>query len=327
MDLVDKFGQFVWKLRPMFALFAVGLLLLGNGAPTRAVEPVEVGYKDHTYPSDLGNSEVTAEKPENKLWWNDGSWWASMWSTTGNAYHIYKLDWATQNWSDTGIQLDDRKDSRADVLWDEAAQKLYVVSHIWDGSGNAAPAGQRGELFRYSYSGGVYKLDSGFPVEVSDGTSEALVIEKDSTGMLWVTYVMDRKVRVNHSKIGDDADWVGSYVLPVGSAADVDSDDLSSVVAYDGHIGVMWSSQTGSNNMYFAVHEDGTDPNTWLSVEAYAPSGDDHINLKSLQSDSSGKVFAAVKTSKSATLLMLLVCHSGTCIRASLVAALRVRHY
>lgn len=309
----------VIQLRRSFLLIGVllGCVLLWNGRnAVKASEPIEVGYRDFTYPSGVGgNSEVTAEKPESKLWWNDDFWWASMWSTDGNAYHIYKLNWTTQTWEDTGTQLDDRKDSKADTLWD--GTKLYVVSHIWSGNAQSTPAGQRGELFRYSYSSGTYVLDTGFPVEVSGGDAEALVIDKDSTGMLWVTYVQDEKVYVNHSQGGDDTAWATPYVLPVGNDANVTDDDLSAIIAYDGHVGVMWSSQTSGSKMHFAVHVDGADASAWQSVTAFSTSGDDHINLKSLAVDSSGKVFAAVKTSKSATLIMLLVCDNGNCTTVS----------
>ena len=38
-------------------------------------------------------SALTGEKPESKLWWNDGSWWASMWSQPSSAaYHIFRLN-------------------------------------------------------------------------------------------------------------------------------------------------------------------------------------------------------------------------------------------
>jgi hypothetical protein len=302
-------------LRFLFiGLFVFTVFALGNSMEAGAATAIDTGYLDFQFPSSLGNKEVTAEKPESKLWWNDGYWWASMWSSSGNAYHIFKLNWTTQDWTDTGTPIDDRTDSKADALWD--GTKLYVVSHIWSGDGSATSAGNRGELYRYSYSSGNYSLDSGFPVEVSGGDSEALVIDKDSTGMLWVTYVQDRKVYVNHSVVGDDTSWVGPYVLPVGSAANVDSDDLSSIVAYDGHIGVMWSSQTSGNKIFFAVHVDGADDQTWQSVGAYTTSGDDHINLKSLSSDGAGNVFAAVKTSQSAALLLVMVC-KGDCSSAS----------
>jgi hypothetical protein len=70
--------------------------------------------------------------------------------------------------------------------------------------------------------------------------------------------------------------------------------------------------------MYFAVHQEGAADTSWgtsrtaIQGPNYA---DDHINLKSLQADASGRVFAAVKTSLNdlpngslnAPLVMLLV--------------------
>jgi len=76
--------------------------------------------------------------------------------------------------------------------------------------------------------------------------------------------------------------------------------------------------------MYFAVHQD-TDPNdqNWQSVSAYNPGNggaDDHINLKSLQTDNAGNLFAVTKTSFSSAnqpLILLLACTSGACTSAS----------
>lgn len=311
--------------------FLVLSLLLLRSAPIASAAAIEVGYSDFAYPAGVGSSIVgiTAEKPESKLWWNDGAWWACMWSTAGNAYHIYKLDWASQSWLDTGTAIDDRKTTMADTLWD--GTKLYVVSHIWvDNKGQTAPAGQRGELFRYSYSSGVYTLDAGFPVEVNNSVSEALVIEKDSTNTLWVTFVQKDnadgkfKVWVNHTLGGNDAVWGTPYVLPVGAAANAYSDDQSTIIAYKGRIGVMWSNQSSAVKMYFAVHVDGTGDTAsdWQVVTTYTVSGDDHMNIKALQSDPAGNLFAVIKTSFSAAsnpakpYIVLLSCKTGDCTTA-----------
>ncbi|MEZ4659727.1 MAG: DNRLRE domain-containing protein [Caldilineaceae bacterium] len=72
--------------------------------------------------------------------------------------------------------------------------------------------------------------------------------------------------------------------------------------------------------MYFARHDsNNADDQNWQSVSAYNPGGsgaDDHINLKTLQSDSAGRIFAVTKTSfTSATdpLILLLVCNGPPC--------------
>ncbi|MCB0092302.1 MAG: hypothetical protein KDE54_30645, partial [Caldilineaceae bacterium] len=83
---------------------------------------------------------------------------------------------------------------------------------------------------------------------------------------------------------------------------------------YENYIGIMWSNQS-AKIMYFARHDsNNADDQSWQSVSAYNPGGsgaDDHINLKTLQSDSAGRIFAVTKTSfSSATdpLILLLVC-------------------
>jgi hypothetical protein len=179
-------------------------VLSSQGSAQACTTALDVGFQDFGFQDDAGNNdEVTAEKPESKLWFHDGSWWASMWSLAGDAYHIHRLEPATQCWIDTGTRLDPRLATKADVLWD--GQKLYVVSHVWEPEGVSAPPGDRGELFRYGYNAGArtYSLDAGFPVEVNQAESEALVLDKDGTGQLWVTWVQDRQVMVNHSQGSD----------------------------------------------------------------------------------------------------------------------------
>src|SRR5690554_49054 len=182
--------------------FALALLLSAAPPVYAAADPIEVGYRGPSYPGSAGgNGSPTGEKPESKLWWHDGYWWASMWSGDSNgAYHIYRLDANnidSQDWMDTGVELDDRRDSRADVLSD--GNTLYVASHVFakDAGESSTDPEQRGRLYRYSYDSGTqtYTLeeDEGFPVEVTGGVSETLVLEKDAQGKLWVTYVEDQK--------------------------------------------------------------------------------------------------------------------------------------
>jgi hypothetical protein len=78
-------------------------------------------------------------------------------------------------------------------------------------------------------------------------------------------------------------------------------------VAVDGKIGVFWSNESagqfsGSSDtaFYFAAHPDGAADNVWVGgVALRQPEiADDHINVKSLQADASGNIFAMVKSSQ-----------------------------
>jgi hypothetical protein len=264
-----------------------------------------VGFRDFSYANSNGLSAPTGSKPESKLWFNDNSWWAVMFNFSLHATDIYKLDLANQKWTDTGTTVDDRPAAKSDTLWDQSSGKLYIVSNLHVNS--AAPnssSSNWGRLYRYSYNSQtkVYSLDSGFPVTVTRGKEETLVLAKDSTGRLWVTYVESSKVMINHTN-GSDNSWGTPFALPVSTVArSTTSDDIASIIAFGGNkIGVFWSNQRTKND-YFSFHQDGAADTTWSLEEIALGSGvnctgacaDDHINIKT---DSKGKLYIASKTS------------------------------
>ena len=286
-------------------LIAVALAALSFAGVVQAA-PGDIGYEG---PSTTGaGSGITASKPESKVWWNDGFWWASIWDATSADFHIFKLDQGTQRWSDTGVALDDRSGTHADVLWDGNAGKLYVASHVFTES---PASGSPSRLYRYSYNGATdtYTRDTGFPVTIVNYKLETLVIAKDSTGELWATWAQGTQIWVNRtlcSPTCDDASWGTPFVI---SSTAIKADDISSVIAFGGNkIGVMWSDQNAAKD-FFGIHADDQADNVWSFETALQGPGmaDDHINLKT---DASGRVFAAVKTSRSGStdpLTMLLV--------------------
>ena len=251
-------------------------------------------------------SAVTSEKPESKLWWNDGSWWGSLFDTVSGDYHIFRLNTATQTWIDTGVTIDPRPNTHADVLW--TGSKLYVASHVYS---HSPASGFPSRLYRFSYSAATrsYALDAGFPAQINNERSETLVIDRDSTGKLWATWTQDSRVYVNRT-VGDDLTW-GTPFVPSLKGTTLSPDDISAVVAFGGNrIGLMYSNQVDSA-MYFAEHVDGTADTSWTASRTAVQgpnTADDHINLKSLQA-SDGRVFAMVKTSLTSSaspLIMLL---------------------
>ena len=300
-----------WAARVARALGASLLLLLLAGAGVAAAADGDVGHSDF---ADPGGDAITGSKPESKLWYNDGTWWASMWSTSPAGFFIYKLNPTTDTWSKTSpaIPLDSRSGSSADTLWD--GEKLYVASQVVheDGGDTGSGTNYQARLYRFSYDRATdrYTLDSGFPATMRSGfQSETLVIAKDSTGMLWATWTIQsgtgrNTVLTNHTIGGDDRDWSGPDALPVGASATPGIDDISSVIAFtvagEHRIGVFWSNQPDKKD-YFAWQPDGGPDDDWEDVEtAVAPTtgdpqpADDHMNLKT---DSSGRVYAVTKTS------------------------------
>jgi hypothetical protein len=295
------------------------ILVAGATVSAPAAGPSSFSYEDQAYSANSAYGSVTESKPESKLWFADGSWWAIMLAGGGAGFHIFRLDRANETWIDTGTPVDPRGGSRADALWDASSGKLYVASHMY--ADVATPSVGSGRVYRFTYqpSAGKYTLDKGFPVTINGAATKSLVIAKDSTGVLWTTWAQDDKVYVTHSVTGsDDRSWVTPYVLPVAGSS-VNPDDLSTVIAFGGgQIGVMWSNGCDGDapcinddgHFYFAVHADGSgdDAVDWSGGPIPGtPPRDDHINLKT---DDAGRVYAAVKFTTSSgpdPLLGLLV--------------------
>lgn len=270
-------------LAPLAALVAA---LLTPPAPAAAATGTPTTYQGHVYASVSGSP--SADKPQSKLWYHDGAWWALMLNSAGRVtIHELRSDHV---WRDTGTVVDSRKASTGDALWSNG--KLYVASRTGGSTGQI-------QVSRFSYSSGTrkYTRDSGFPVKPGgSGGTESVTVDRDSLGKLWISFTRASKVWVAHSTTSDTA-WTKPFRIP-GVDTDVSADDISAVVAMQGKIGVMWSDQA-SNTFRFAVHADGASDSSWTFETPLAGTNlaDDHLNLKSLLEDDSGRVHAAVKTS------------------------------
>jgi hypothetical protein len=252
----------------------------------------QIGYLAHSYAgfnAEATGGELTGQKPESKLWFNDGSWWAALLSPAGAGVHdIYKL--VSGTWQDTGVTIDPRAATKEDVL--SLGSTLYIVSR----TGEVAP--NTNQLRRYTYSGGTYTLDAGFPVAVGGTGASAVTLARDGTGTLWLAFVKNRKVQVAHTT-GSDTSWGAAYQI-AGTTLTSTLADIAGVISFTDATGpavaVMWSDQvTGSFD--FAVHRDGAgDASADWSLETalLGPNqADNHVNLKTFE----GRVYAVVKTS------------------------------
>jgi PKD repeat protein len=301
-----------WRLGGLRAVVPVlvALAMLGMWASAATAATGDIGFPG---PSTAGTGgAATGEKPESKLWWNDGRWWASMYAASSGTYHIFGLDRSAspETWADTGVMIDNRPTSRADTLWD--GQHLYVASAVFASNNTSAASGNPTRLYRFSYDPALrtYTKDAGFPVNINNTSSETITFDKDTTGRLWATWTQGQQVYFNDTTApGADASWGTPTPLPAANATGLDPDDISSLVAFGlptsqggtgGHIGVMWSNQATSTT-YFAIHNDGDPESVWqptVSVTLPGPGqSDDHLNIKDLQTDDHGRVFAVIKTS------------------------------
>src|SRR5688572_29363022 len=90
-------GRAAWLLAALLA--ALLSLQVGLAGPASAATPIT--YAGPTYPT--AGPAPTEDKPQSKLWYNDGSWWALMRVTAGVTIHRLGTD---HKWVNTGTVVD-----------------------------------------------------------------------------------------------------------------------------------------------------------------------------------------------------------------------------
>ncbi|MGH3021986.1 MAG: calcium-binding protein [Gaiellaceae bacterium] len=272
------------------------------------VARADVGFQGPVYGAGTSGSP-SGTKSEHKLWWNDGFWWASMFSPASDSYNIFRLNMRAQTWVNTGVQIDTRDSTRQDALW--TGGKLFVASHKFDEVTAHEPGAVPDDemrLYRFNYNPttNTYTPD-GFTV-IDGQRSETLTIDVDSNGAIWATWVQQAPGPGPHQvyvkKTGDGCVTTPANCSfgPVGVLdALVGADDISAIVRFGGNkIGVMWSDTSDTSvpavaTLHFGIHNDGDPLATWTAetVVSAPKAVDDHINLKA---DSLGRVYAVTKT-------------------------------
>src|SRR5215204_3129220 len=129
--MIGKRLSSIFEQRLRWTIAALMLAaVLGSGWWDASVAlAADTGYRDF-YFSSTGVTHPTEEKSQSKLWYNDGSWWGIIFNRSTKKHQIYRYDWASHAWNDTGTVVDDRPSAKADALSD--GNKLYVASAGWD---------------------------------------------------------------------------------------------------------------------------------------------------------------------------------------------------
>jgi hypothetical protein len=277
--------KFPRALGPTLAIFAMSFAGLGVA---HAAVGVPVTYEGHSYSTSV--VRPSADKPQSKLWFAGNTWWGLLVSAADSRVHIHEL-MPNHTWRDTGVVVDNRLNSTGDALWDEASRTLVVAARH-------AQTPMKVNKLAFDPANRAWSQVSGFPVTVPTlGGSESATIDKDSVGRLWVTWTRKSRVWVAHSD-ATHLNWTAGFQPKVPDVV-IKADDVSALIAFNGQIGVLWSDQQ-SHAFRFAVHRDGDPDDVWRVETAMggANLADDHINLKQLSGDASGRLFAAIKTSQ-----------------------------
>ncbi len=312
-------GRFI---RPIAAAIAVTLIATGIAA---ASTPVTNGYRDQAFGG--GAFRPTSDKPQSKLWYTNGQWFAGMFLNKTTAppkseFRIHRLDEATHSWVDMGDVIDTRDQSTGDYLFD--ANALWVASTY--PTNGPATIDDGINIFKYIYTpaSNTYAVAPGFGATgitipgtrggtTTTGGSSSVTIDRDSTGRLWAAWSVFTEVRYSTSVDGG-LTWTNPVKVPTQGTNTVKeagaTSDIASVIEFGDNVGIGWSDHDGfpttaDNGYYFSVIAEGADPTVagnWsleklptLVVGAPNEVADDHLNFKA---HSNGTVYMVGKTGK-----------------------------
>ena len=268
------------KLMPGKILFIVSLVLL-SGCFSDAQNP------DHFLPSSepvfrLNYVYPTADKPQSKLWFADGCWWAvlpdsggpTLWQRTGNSWQEHPGVRKKLN----GVP------GRADV-WGEEHQATAVG--VADSSLTVFRLQKQKGLPAVPWHPEV--LATLYPP--SPAPIETATLAKEGKGNWWVAAIAALKVCVWFSA-DDGKNWTKPVVLAEG----MDEDDICTITPLRGGVGVIWSDQV-RDAVLIREHLDGNPAPVWEKetvIDSGNKTADDHLNT-ALSSD--GTLWLVTKNS------------------------------
>lgn len=213
----------------------------------------------------------TKDKPQSKLWFAHGAWWAWLPVRGGSA--IWKrthAGWRRDVSLDAALQ---GYPGQADVWADEdgvaavlvAPDQLAVIQLAWDRAAGSYRVEARPERF---------SLGTG-----ADGKDaiETATIARHGRDRLWIAYNWRRSMWVRASGASGSIAWTPPVRL---NRAEASSDDICAIVGMSGAVGVLWSDQE-HDAVYFRLHSDGAPEDSWGAPEVADSGGktaDDHIN-------------------------------------------------
>lgn len=257
-----------------------------------APPPVGTTYRDFVRAS-APDASPPASRGQSRLWFAHDRWWAVLSQPSTGHVTIFRLDWETQRWVDTGVLVDERTNTIQDVVW--SGEHAYIVTA---GARTSARDAIRVRRFSFDEAADRFELDPNFPVTIAPTGTAAAFIAVDSAGTAWISYTATGQIWLAATQ-GDDARWSEPFPLVLPGAI-VDGDGIASIAAFGpGRIGVLWSNQL-AGSVSFTTHVDGEPPDAWSEPEVVLDgigTSEGHMSLATYPLDGGTQVVAALETS------------------------------
>ena len=227
----------------------------------------------------------TKDKPQSKLWFAEGCWWAWLPVRGGSSvWRRAEAGWQRQQNLDDALRgLPGQADvwSGGDTVRAVLVEpkRIAVVTLGWDARAS-----------RYRPLGAPAEFDSGAEMETA-------TITRDGAGWDWIAYNAGRRMWVRAVQSAGMPSSAGNWTAPIEvSRQRASDDDICAMVAMPGEIAVIWSDQE-HDAVYVRRHANRARPEEWKGIEVIEEgnkTADDHINIAAR---GNGELYVATKNS------------------------------
>jgi len=263
------------KLRPCLVSVAIA-------AAAAAGTPAPAVIHCHT-------KDPTRDKPQSKLWYAHGHWWAYLPAGPTGGRVWRRL--APGRW-------------RGEEHLDAALKSLPGRADVWADGDRAVAALVEGRRLAIAYlrwdpARGRYEL-AARPRQWREASAvETVTIDRADCGCFWIAYPIGAKNgrSIVARRCGPRLRWPPCQAVVL--AEGLGPDEICAVVALPSAIAVMWSDQK-RQAVWFRRHPLYAPDLHWAAAEPVARgarTADDHINFCRPHTDNAPQVLAATKTS------------------------------
>jgi hypothetical protein len=222
---------------------------------------------------------------QSKVFYHDTQWWAVAFDALENRWYIWKFTgtaWIKSMGMDKGAAFN------YDVVVNASENKIYLLGAHKSLS----------KFHRYSYLGGAWKIDSGFPKSLNDfvhvDANNPINLMQARNGDLWMFRIRAGVLQAKRSSDGG-ATW--SAIIPVKTGlrtANGTTDAVAFKAGDNTFVGVGYGETDSLTSQFgFLVHQDGAADNAWTDESASLTSfGTERArNQISMMTDASNNVY------------------------------------
>jgi len=217
--------------------------------------------------ADAGSAIATTTKSgykksnQSKVFYYDNQWWAIAFYTQNNRWYLWKYDgtaWIRSTNLDKGFNY------YWDAVLNAGTGKLYLI-----GSNITAS-----DFRRYTYTGGAWSRDAGFPITLADFTSDVsnpISMAQAKNGVLWIFRVSSNTLQAKYSSNGG-VSWSDTIHIKTGlTTATATTDAAAFTSVGKNYIGVAYAEPDNPapiSRFGFLKHRDSDADTVWSDESA-----------------------------------------------------------